>query len=110
MGISLTKGGNISLSKEAGTTGLRRITVGLGWDARAFTGADFDLDAAAFLLGLDGKAHSTSDIVLSIRSEAPAAPSSTRVITARVTPRATMNRSGWTSRRSRVISNASRSR
>jgi tellurium resistance protein TerD len=63
MGISLVKGGNISLTKEAGPTGLRRVTVGLGWDARSTQGAEFDLDASAFLLASDGKARSTADIV-----------------------------------------------
>ncbi len=63
MGISLVKGGNISLTKEAGPTGLRQVTVGLGWDARATHGAEFDLDASAFLLGSDGKARSTADLV-----------------------------------------------
>ena len=43
MAISLSKGGNISLSKEAGGT-LSKLTVGLGWDPRATDGAAFDLD------------------------------------------------------------------
>ncbi|MDD1625397.1 MAG: TerD family protein, partial [Methylococcaceae bacterium] len=33
MAISLSKGGNVNLSKEA--PGLNKIVVGLGWDARA---------------------------------------------------------------------------
>ncbi|MET9326137.1 TerD family protein [Tsukamurella sp. NPDC003166] len=45
MGVSLSKGGNVSLSKEA--PGLTAVAVGLGWDARSTTGADFDLDASA---------------------------------------------------------------
>ncbi|MDR2456797.1 MAG: TerD family protein, partial [Deltaproteobacteria bacterium] len=45
MAISLSKGGNVSLSKEA--PGLKAVLVGLGWDARATDGADFDLDASA---------------------------------------------------------------
>ena len=44
MGVSLTKGGNVNLTRT--TPGLQRITVGLGWDARASAGEDFDLDAA----------------------------------------------------------------
>ena len=63
MGISLVKGGNLSLTKQAGPSGLRRITVGLGWDARATHGAAFDLDTSSFLLGVDGKARSTADII-----------------------------------------------
>lgn len=54
MAISLTKGGNVSLSKEA--PGLSKITVGLGWDSRVTDGAQFDLDASVFLCGDDGKA------------------------------------------------------
>jgi tellurium resistance protein TerD len=53
MGVSLSKGGNVSLSKEA--PGLTAVNVGLGWDVRTTTGADFDLDASALLLGTDGK-------------------------------------------------------
>ncbi len=45
MSISLTKGGNVSLTKES--PGLSAVVVGLGWDARTTTGADFDLDASA---------------------------------------------------------------
>ncbi len=63
MGISLSKGGNISLTKEAGAGGLSRITVGLGWDTRESDGADFDLDASAFLLGANGKVRSDADFV-----------------------------------------------
>ena len=59
MAISLTKGGNVNLSKEA--PGLNKIRVGLGWDARVTAGADFDLDASAFLVKLDGKVRSDND-------------------------------------------------
>jgi tellurium resistance protein TerD len=48
MAVSLSKGGTVSLSKEA--PGLTKIMIGLGWDARATDGADFDLDASIFLL------------------------------------------------------------
>ncbi|MES2572882.1 MAG: TerD family protein, partial [Verrucomicrobiota bacterium] len=37
MAISLTKGGNVSLSKSA--PGLTNIVVGLGWDVRASDGS-----------------------------------------------------------------------
>ncbi|GFK95301.1 General stress protein 16U [Fundidesulfovibrio magnetotacticus] len=53
MAVSLVKGGNVSLSKEA--PGIESILVGLGWDARATDGADFDLDASCFMLGETGK-------------------------------------------------------
>ncbi len=59
MAISLSKGGNVNLSKEA--PGLNKIIVGLGWDARATDGAAFDLDASAFLVKLDGKVRSDDD-------------------------------------------------
>ena len=59
MAISLSKGGNVNLSKEA--PGLNKIVVGLGWDSRATDGAAFDLDASAFLIKLDGKVRSDSD-------------------------------------------------
>lgn len=61
MSISLNKGGRLSLNKEA--PGLTRVLVGLGWDARATDGADFDLDASAFLLNADGKARSEADFI-----------------------------------------------
>ncbi len=63
MGVSLTKGGNVSLTKEAGEAGLTKLTVGLGWDARVTDGAKFDLDASAFLAGSNGKVRSDSDFV-----------------------------------------------
>ncbi|MEO5346366.1 MAG: TerD family protein [Magnetococcus sp. YQC-9] len=53
MGVTLTKGGNLSLSQH--DPNLRRILVGLGWDVRASDGNDFDLDASAFLLTEKGK-------------------------------------------------------
>ncbi|KJY38749.1 TerD family protein, partial [Streptomyces katrae] len=52
MGVTLAKGGNVSLSKQA--PNLTRVLIGLGWDARSTTGADFDLDASA-LLCRDGR-------------------------------------------------------
>ena len=61
MSISIAKGGNVSLSKEA--PGLTKILIGLGWDARATDGADFDLDASAFLLAESGKVRSDSDFI-----------------------------------------------
>lgn len=61
MGISLEKGGRISLSKEA--PGLSKIFIGLGWDERATDGAEFDLDASAFLLNEAGKARGDYDFI-----------------------------------------------
>jgi len=59
MAISLSKGGNVNLSKEA--PGLNKIVIGLGWDARATDGSGFDLDASAFLVKEDGKVRSDAD-------------------------------------------------
>ncbi|MFC1409969.1 TerD family protein [Streptacidiphilus sp. N1-12] len=61
MGVSLSKGGNVSLSKEA--PGLTAVLVGLGWDARTTTGADFDLDASAILTSETGKVVSDKGFV-----------------------------------------------
>jgi tellurium resistance protein TerD len=55
VGVSLTKGGNVSLTKQAGPAGLTAVTVGLGWDVRSTTGTDFDLDASAIGVKNDGK-------------------------------------------------------
>jgi tellurium resistance protein TerD len=59
--VSLSKGGNVSLSKEA--PGLRTIRVGLGWDARVTDGSAFDLDASVYVLGENGKVRSDSDFI-----------------------------------------------
>jgi tellurium resistance protein TerD len=47
MGVTLAKGGNVSLSKAA--PDLTKVQIGLGWQARSTTGAAFDLDASALL-------------------------------------------------------------
>jgi len=61
MAVSLSKGGNVSLSKEA--PGLSKVLVGLGWDARATDGGDFDLDASAFVLTASGKVRNDADFI-----------------------------------------------
>ena len=61
MSISLSKGGNISLSKT--DPSLKNVIVGLGWDARPTDGADFDLDASAFMVKDDGKVRTDSDFI-----------------------------------------------
>jgi tellurium resistance protein TerD len=53
VGVSLNKGGNVSLTKEA--PNLTAVTVGLGWQARTTTGAEFDLDASAILTSAQGR-------------------------------------------------------
>ena len=63
MGVSLTKGGNVSLTKQAGPAGLTAVTVGLGWDVRTTTGTDFDLDASAIGVKTNGKVVSDKHFV-----------------------------------------------
>ncbi|MBF0230405.1 MAG: TerD family protein [Desulfamplus sp.] len=61
MAVSLSKGGRISLSKEA--PGLSKIYIGLGWDCRTTDGSAFDLDTSVFLLNSSGKVRNDSDFV-----------------------------------------------
>lgn len=62
MPINLSKGQKVSLTK--GNPGLKKIMVGLGWDVNAFdTGADFDLDASAFLTGANGKCPTEKEFI-----------------------------------------------
>jgi tellurium resistance protein TerD len=61
MAISLQKGGNVNLSKEA--PGLSQLTIGLGWDVRNTDGAGFDIDSSVFLLKTDGKVRSDQDFI-----------------------------------------------
>lgn len=60
--ISLFKGQKVDLTK--GNPKLTKILVGLGWDTKKYDGGfDFDLDAAAFLLGAKDKVQSDYDFV-----------------------------------------------
>jgi tellurium resistance protein TerD len=61
MAISLQKGGNVNLSKEA--PGLTKVIIGLGWDPRSTDGAAFDLDGSAFMLKADTKVRNDSDFI-----------------------------------------------
>ncbi|MBR7025528.1 MAG: TerD family protein [Selenomonadaceae bacterium] len=62
MAISLQKGQKVDLTK--GNPGLKKLLIGLGWDVNKYDGGhDFDLDAAAFLLGSNGKVNSDEDFV-----------------------------------------------
>lgn len=62
MAVNLSKGQKVDLTK--GNPGLSKIVVGLGWDTNRYDGGyDFDLDAAAFLLGASGKVTSDDDFV-----------------------------------------------
>jgi tellurium resistance protein TerD len=61
MGVSLSKGGNVSLTKQA--PGLSAVLVGLGWDERTTSGQAFDLDASALMLDAAGRILSDSHFV-----------------------------------------------
>ena len=62
MAISLKKGQKVDLTKT--NPGLSKILIGLGWDTNKYDGGSaFDLDAAAFLLGENGKVKSEADFV-----------------------------------------------
>lgn len=61
MAVSLSKGSNVSLSKEA--PGLSEVVVGLGWDARKTDGTEFDLDASVFVTGESGKVLNDSGFI-----------------------------------------------
>ena len=62
MAVNLSKDGRVSLNKEA--PGLSKILVGLGWDTNTSdTGAEFDLDASAFLVGASGKVENDKNFV-----------------------------------------------
>ena len=62
MPINLSKGQKVDLTK--GNPGLKKLMVGLGWDVNAFdTGADFDLDASAFMRGENGMCPTEKEFV-----------------------------------------------
>lgn len=62
MAVSLSKGQKVNLTKD--NPGISRLIVGLGWDTNKYDGgADFDLDASAFLCGANGKATSDADFI-----------------------------------------------
>ena len=61
MSVSLSKGGNVSLTKQA--PNLRAVMVGLGWDERTTSGADFDLDASALMVNAAGRILSDAHFV-----------------------------------------------
>lgn len=61
MGVSLSKGGNVSLTKA--DAGLKVVMAGLGWDQRVTDGSAFDLDASVFMVGDDGKVLSDTSFI-----------------------------------------------
>lgn len=59
MAINLSKGQRVSLDKS-----VKLALVGLGWDTNRYDGgADFDLDASAFMLGANGKVRKDEDFI-----------------------------------------------
>ena len=70
MAVSLKKGQKVDLTKS--NPGLRSITVGLGWDVNQYdSGAEFDLDASAFMLGANGKVTSDADFIFYSNAKHP---------------------------------------
>jgi tellurium resistance protein TerD len=61
MAISLQKGGNLNLSKT--DPKLKQVLLGLGWEARASAGVDFDLDASIFMLADNGRVRADADFI-----------------------------------------------
>ncbi len=96
MSVSLSKGGNVSLSKTAPS--MKNVLVGLGWDARSTDGQDFDLDASAFLLAANGKVRGDADFIFYNNLKSLMVPLLIPVITVPVKVMATMNpsKSNWT--------------
>lgn len=59
MAVNLSKGQRVSLDKN-----MTMALIGLGWDTNRYDGgADFDLDASAFLLGANGKVRKDTDFI-----------------------------------------------
>lgn len=62
MPISLVKGQKVDLTK--GNPSLKHLMVGLGWDVNIFgSGADFDLDASAFMVSTNGKCPTDKEFI-----------------------------------------------
>lgn len=57
----MTKGGNVSLSKQA--PAMTKALFGLGWDARSTDGSAFDLDAIALIVDAGDKVLSQQHMV-----------------------------------------------
>jgi len=63
--VSLVKGDRVDLTKT--NPGMKVIAIGLGWDTKSSSGADFDLDAFALAL-TDGKLKDAPGHILYFRS------------------------------------------
>lgn len=60
--VSLKKGNRADLTKT--NPSLKKLLIGLGWDTNKYDGGfNFDLDAAAFLLGANGKVTKETDFI-----------------------------------------------
>ena len=86
MGVSLSKGGNVSLTKEA--PGLTAIAVGLGWDVRTTTGADFDLDGQVQGRGVTRSPRDSSSGGQAVKAGVTSSFSLGSVVSASLSPRA----------------------
>lgn len=76
MAVNLSKGAKISLAKAASDSGMAavptKLCVGLGWDTNKYDGgAQFDLDASAFLCGATGKVERDSNFIFYNNKTAP---------------------------------------
>jgi tellurium resistance protein TerD len=69
MAVSLIKGTNVSLTKEA--PNVSAVTVGLGWDVRQTDGVAFDLDASAFVVGQNDKVLSDAHFIFYNNKSSP---------------------------------------
>ncbi|WP_375478445.1 TerD family protein [uncultured Jatrophihabitans sp.] len=69
MTVSLSKGGNVSLTKQA--PGLTAVVVGLGWDARTTDGRAFDLDASALVCDAESKVLSDKHFIFYNNTTSP---------------------------------------
>ncbi|MBR0234747.1 MAG: TerD family protein, partial [Synergistaceae bacterium] len=58
--VNLRKGEKVNLTKRSP---ISKLVVGLGWAVNAGRGANFDLDASAFLLTSNGRVTNNSDLV-----------------------------------------------
>lgn len=62
MAINLSKGQKVDLTK--GNPGLSKLLIGLGWDVNVYDGgADFDLDASAFMCGSNGRCPTENEFI-----------------------------------------------
>lgn len=69
MGVSLKKGGNVSLTGSVPT--LKSVKIALGWEARETAGVEFDLDASLFMVGSSGKVRSDQDFIFYGQLDSP---------------------------------------